>query len=569
MNLCLRILVLASCVLWGQVFANTGPGPGAELAEVVQGGTPQCRELLDPNAAIHFVYPLVSGEGSHAIAGGHSSVTHKFAEAFTFIGSNYVLIRHEAHPGEELITARSLVTGERLASLFWRGKDGRLFSVGSVAFDVDSLRIAALAHNFFTDKTDAVVLWDGRDGKLDEHVEIEPLRDQDYRPFSAGESSIIFRTGISFAHPFFLRADIRRARSGRDSDSQEFAAQIVDWKSKGTLNLLDADVDLSVVGSPLNSRFGYAAILLDGGKTLQLIPFADIARRMNEGVHPASGMLVDGVTALPGVKEQSPAIGADEQLTSPAVASQSVAARPQFSVSLIHQQKVELAILSNSAPILITQTKEGLHIWNAQEGAKIGFIKGEGIKSFRVLDQMGLLAYTDSSNKLFLYSISHGREVATFSDFKYYYLHSRLEDRTPGIAYITLENGTVMQVSGTFAQGSWLPDYTVSSTGVHLKLPENMSYRTVVETSKGRYLALVYELYKRDVSPGGGSVKSLVIDFFSLDGRGEKVASQVFPVQAFQSQFSLDPTGQWVVFTSSEIATGILSLGNLLEEKGL
>jgi hypothetical protein len=470
----------------------------------------------------------------------------------------YLAIHHDIFPDGEQITLRSLGTGEKLASLLWRGKGNALFDLRSAAVDGESMRIVGLAENFFSDQTDAVLSWDGRGDSLIENVEIQPPQNQDYVPASAYGNNHSFRTDISLAHPYYVRTRLRSSGKGIP-EPKEYTAQIVDWQNMRLLKLPLAAINfLSVISEPLSARFRYAAVLQGDGKAVQLVSFDEIARQMAKAPPPVEGLLGHVGKALRSFAR----IGSKSAISALAgtAPGQYAAALPEFSASLAHDHPVRKAVLSKWAPFLVTQSDAGLHIWNAKTGDEIGSIDSS-VKDFRVLDQMGLLAYADGSGNLALYSLLQARQVATFSGFSYYNLDSRLENRSQGLAYVTLDNGLVMQVAETFAHEPGQPSYDASDTGLTLKLPLNRSYRTAIQTKKGRYFLQVYERQERDAI--------LTVDVFTLDGKGRKIASLSFPMSAFQAEFRLDPSGNKVIYARDETETGILHLDRLLAGEGL
>lgn len=518
--------------------------PSTEVIEFVI----NCKEALNPNASTHLVNPAMLNGEAQVPATRDSLDRHKHGMGFSFSqDGKYVAITHSGYPGAEQMSVRSLETAENLASLYWRGQGDTLFSVYSSDFDGESKRIVGLANNFFTDRTDVVLSWDGSRDSLIEKVNLSPMTDKDFSPTTTLRNmNETYYSPISLQHPYYIRTYIRHIQNEKYGP-MEYSAQIVDWQNKKVLNLTEASTQLSKVNFfPISSEFRYIAILEKGEKTIQLHSFDSLAKKMS--VEKPKGLLGQTVLAL------------TSRLSS-IVPRQELAGVAPFSAALTHDEEVIKAVNSKWAPFIVTQTKLGLHIWNAKTGQLISKIE-EPVQSFRVLDKMGLVAYV-SNQKLVLYSLMQGRPIGSAVGFNHHYLPYYLENYQRGLAYVTLHDGTILKVTEAVSAETGQPTYEMTSTNIKLEIPLIRSSRTEIKTEKSKYLVQISE--RRDQN----HKKDLILEVYQLDGSGKKVLELSYPVNAFQSEFGIDPNGQKIVYTASELTTGILHLDRILKEKGL
>jgi hypothetical protein len=485
---------------------------------------PSCPEIVD--AAISKLEPTITLQ----------RMRHRFARAFSFSSDgNFATIHHSSYPDKESVTLRSLKTGEALTSFVWVGPNGNLHDISSVAFDGASKRVVGLTENSFSDGSDVIVSWDGRNGAIEESVVI-PATTKFFPVLTRAESHSL-HTDISLDHPYYIRSSLRSVRTQGGEYTKELGVQLVDWKNKGMFQIQDASPNfLTRIREPLNTRFGYAAILKSDQTRIELQSFQTIEKHLK----PSANKFIEHIDQIGRVFRSN----------------QSTA---DFSASLKHKTEVEEVLLSTTSPILVARTNSGLHVWNAKTGAPLFEVHAQ-VRQFRILEEMGVLAYTDGAGNLGLYSLELAKELRVFPGFEPYYLSSNLVTSAAHSAFITLKDGSVVEVTKSSTPGTGTPEFGFVDSNIRL-IRHNKSIFTAAHTKAGRYLVHTYQL--------NNNRGTFQLDVYSLEGDGKPLRSMTYTTSASQPQIELDPTGQRILYTFDDESTGMISLGRLLSELGL
>lgn len=456
------------------------------------------------------------------------STRHHFFQAFEFSADgDFAITRHQEYPGREVLTVRSTATGEALGSLLWQGKDKGLAELRSVAVDSKSRRVVASAINAFADRSDTVVVW-SLDGEQADNPKVIEFPAPDAYFVVPIEGSIgTYRSSISAEHPFFVRAELSQSPSFRTrtrmSENRIIAIQILDWSTGGILNLPQASQGyLRVISQPFSSAYQYALVLQDGETNLQVMSFDELKRNMRQ---PRSG-LAGKLDAFINYATR----------------------KREFRSTLVHQERIEQAELLGFAPLVVSRTKSGIFIWNAKTGKLEDQIPAKNTREFRVLGNLGLLAFTDDHERLSIYSICNQRMIAEFPGFKHFNLEYRVKvDEVTGSAIVNMDNGEILIVSQDGAERTNLKIDSV-----------NMAQTSLVTRPNGRY-------FVRLVQTGSNNLR---VSIYSLD-HSSPVAGTTISLGGEFRRYGIAPFGQSIFYTEDNNRTGILSLEQLFATAGL
>lgn len=484
-----------------------------------------CPEIVD--AALYKLDPAFAAK----------RMNHRFANAFQFSADgSFATIRHYSYPDTETVTLRSLGNGAVVTAFAWQGQVGNLHSISSVAFDGERKQVIGLTVNTFSDGSDVVAIWDGQSGSLQERVVIPAVAH--FKKVSTRSGMHYLHTDISLAHPYYIRSRLRSVSSGGGVPARELGVQIVDWKRKGILQLEDASPDfLGRIRDPFSPKFRYAAILKKDQSTIQIQSFGKIDSQLQTAENPIRAKLqgfTRGILGEPGTGE--------------------------FSAHLRHSEEVIEGLLSESLPLLVTHTASGLHVWDTKQGKLLFEISQPGIARFRLIDRLGILAFTDSHKNLTLYSIEDQKRIKVLEGFEPYAIHTHLNTYNDHSAFIYLKDGAVFELAKASPIGANKINFDLIATGIHLN-SRNNSLQTSVQTSKGKYFIHCYSSVENS--------RAYQLDVYSLIGDGQPLQSMMYSTSAFHSQIALDPTGQKILYTLDEESSGLISLPHLLEELGL
>ncbi len=470
------------------------------------------------------------------------SKTDKDLTDLTFSAdSGFVAVHYRVPGGGHLVDWLSLDAGDLAFSWLWQSSPGGgALNLRSVAYDSANGVVVGLA-DFKTApgvfQSIAVAL-DASKGFSQSAYFVHSPRDQDFQTaplFAALQGAYGLHTKLSEELPLFVKTGLREVTTQEDTRDQ-FFAQLVHWQNQASMNLPAALNYLDVIEKPLSDQ-GYLAILLGDKTTVEVVSLPEL----EEGLQQANSL-----------DQRIPEVGQGWR---------------KSARHLTHRDSVVKAIWAEWSPHLVTETGDGLHIWDVLTGQQVGSINRR-MDYFRLLERMSLLVSSEYG-KLALYSLPDGRRIGSYPGFDFDSLFVR-EFKRAGetTAYIAKYDNSVWQITESPALQPSLREYKVSETGIKIKSVKSQSLHTVIEVAEKRYFAHIYKIAPEQHGdlPYQGNFLTLVVEFYSLDGTGKRVMSVNVPTEANQSDFvfALDPAGKRVVFSTDKATVKVLSLQTLV-----
>ena len=460
------------------------------------------------------------------------------------------VIHHQDEMGAEQLSLRYTASGQLVGSLLWDSKLKAMAHFKSVVIDEANGRVLALGGNADHGQNDEFITWDYKQNRVAQ-FKLQPFAEADFSPSNMSwPRHIAASSALSISHPYLLRqvffegepdGEGGRGRSMLRLNNLETEQEMVFPDAYPLLTHLSPKLEL------INANYKFVAVPSTDAKRVDVYRFNQIESYM-PSVKPDPSIInvrfvVDSIpTSLQKIVKQIP-------LDS------------EHRMSLHHDDPIREIVTVPWAPLIITRTRAGLFLWDGQTGKLETKILGARMK-FHAFKNLKLIAYELPDGHLALYVPGEDHPLAVLPDFKQGQLSQIIDELEGGDAFLTDSKGRFYQIQNTPGEG-----IKIKKTSLVLDLVGPVRFRTVVRGAKANYVVVGQPQTVRPHQALQPADMNVILHIYSLDEE-RKWGQELVQLSGLKKQFALDPTGAYLLYTSSDTETSSFPLEAYLREHG-